>query len=407
MRSVRLMVISHSCIESVNRSVYRLLATRHHKDLHLVIPSALRVGAEDRAPSTVTDEPFAVTLLESTGSHMRLQRLKGLEALIRETTPTHILVEADAATLLMRDVARAAKPVSAQVWSLTAENLKRRYLREGLDGLRSGRLTAGVGGLMSWWLWKSSRRDIGQVFVLSEDGVRAMSGLGFEGRVTKIPLGFDPELFRPQSREAIVATRSRLGLGSKTIAYFGRLTREKGVGLLLEALGMLKDLEWQFLIDQFATYRTPYAAELQGQIDALGLKERVVYFDAVHSEMPNFMNAADIVVLPSVSTAKWKEQYGRVIPEAMACGKVVIGSDSGAIPELIGDAGFTFPEGDVKALAELLRYVLGAEETELESFRTRAAERSHSLLSIIPQAAIWNQMLEMRNGTEDIPSAAS
>jgi glycosyltransferase involved in cell wall biosynthesis len=393
MKSVRLLVISHSCIEEVNRAVYRLLATRHNIELHLVIPSRIHVCAEVRTCSAAPDEPFTVTSLEPSGSHMRLQRFKGLSSLIRRIRPSHILVEADAASLLMRDVVRAAKAVSAQVWSITAENLERRYLGESWKGLRSGRPSAAIGGLMSWWLWKSSRRDIAQVFVLSEDGLRAMSRLGFAGRVTKIPLGFDPELFRPQGSQDIAATRRRLGLRSKTIAYFGRLTPEKGVALLLEALGMLKDLEWQLLIDEFSTYRTEYALKLQSQVETLRLSDRVVYFDASHSEMPNYMNAADVVVLPSVSTPKWKEQYGRVIPESMACGKVVVGSDSGTIPELIADAGFTFPEGDARRLAELLRYILTASDTELEPFKTRAAQRALGKLSIIPQAAIWSEML--------------
>jgi glycosyltransferase involved in cell wall biosynthesis len=112
--------------------------------------------------------------------------------------------------------------------------------------------------------------------------------------------------------------------------------------------------------------------------------------------MANYMNAADVVVLPSISTPKWKEQYGRVIPEAMACGKIVVGSDSGTIPELIADAGFTFPEGDASKLAELLRTILGAPEAELDVVRARAQERARSELSIIRQAAVWSQMLTER-----------
>jgi glycosyltransferase involved in cell wall biosynthesis len=324
---------------------------------------------------------------------MRLQRLNGLARLIRESRPSHILVEADAASLLMRDVVRAAKIVKSQVWSLTAENLERNYFSEGLQGLRSRRPAAAVGGLIAWWLWRSTRRDIDHVFVLSEDGVGALSKLGFSGRVTRIPLGFDPELFHPQSNSEIAATRRRLGLRSNTIAYFGRLTPEKGVELLLEALGMLKEHDWQLLIDQFSTYRTEYTSRLERQIETLGLADRVVYFDASHREMPNYMNASDVVVLPSISTPKWKEQYGRVIPEAMACGKIVVGSDSGSIPELIADAGFTFPEGDASNLAELLRRIIAAPEAELDVVRTRAKERAHSELSIIRQAAVWSQML--------------
>jgi glycosyltransferase involved in cell wall biosynthesis len=119
----------------------------------------------------------------------------------------------------------------------------------------------------------------------------------------------------------------------------------------------------------------------------------VVYFDASHSEMPNYMNAADVVVLPSISTPKWKEQYGRVIPEAMACAKIVVGSDSGTIPELISDAGFTFPEGDAHKLAEVLRGILNSPEAELDGIRVKAKERADGELSTITQAEILSRLL--------------
>jgi glycosyltransferase involved in cell wall biosynthesis len=59
----------------------------------------------------------------------------------------------------------------------------------------------------------------------------------------------------------------------------------------------------------------------------------------------------DVLVLPSRTTHKWKEQFGRVLVEAMASSTPVIGSDSGEIPNVIGDAGLVYPEGDARALA--------------------------------------------------------
>jgi glycosyltransferase involved in cell wall biosynthesis len=67
------------------------------------------------------------------------------------------------------------------------------------------------------------------------------------------------------------------------------------------------------------------------------------------------MNALDVLVLPSRTTARWKEQFGRVIIEAHACATPVIGSDSGAIPAVIGDAGLVFSEGDARAFADAIQ----------------------------------------------------
>ena len=64
------------------------------------------------------------------------------------------------------------------------------------------------------------------------------------------------------------------------------------------------------------------------------------------------MNALHVLILPSLTTASWKEQFGRVLIEAGACGVAVIGSSSGAIPEVVGDAGLIFSEGDVATFTE-------------------------------------------------------
>ena len=70
--------------------------------------------------------------------------------------------------------------------------------------------------------------------------------------------------------------------------------------------------------------------------------------------MPAFFASIDVLAVPSRTTPTWKEQFGRVLVEAMACQTPVIGSDSGEIPHVIGDAGLIFAEGDAQALASHL-----------------------------------------------------
>lgn len=392
MTECRLLAISPSSVVAVNRAVYRCLKTQHRLDVHLVVPSFLRTGPNRTPCEEVTQEPFPVTLLEPSGPQNRLLRLRGLSALIARLKPSHVIVETDPATSLVMQALQAAGP-GTRVAALTCENLPRDYPREGAEALKRGRILQAASSLVTWWLWRRSHSRLDRLFTISAESTRVMSRNGFAGRITQIPLGFDPGLFFPHTPEARAAVRRKLGLVDPTVAYFGRINREKGVDLLVRALAGLKSNRWQLLLDRFALYQSSFAQVIDEEIERAGIRDRVVFFDASHAEMPEFMNAADVVVLPSISTPKWKEQYGRVIPEAMACGKIVIGSDSGAIPELIADCGFTFPEGSVEGLRDTLAGIFNRSEPGLANLAAKAARRAHSELSILRQAEIWKGYL--------------
>lgn len=168
---------------------------------------------------------------------------------------------------------------------------------------------------------------------------------GYQGPVAVIPqFGVDPEAFRPAPRPA--------GRGFIVGYTGGRLVEEKGVDLLLDALAGLEGT-WR----AYVLGGGPAREALQSQARRLGLSHRVS-FDAQipSSQMPAYYRQLDALVLPSRTRPNWKEQFGRVLVEAMASGVPVIGSDSGEIPHVIGDAGLIFPEGEVDILrAHLLR----------------------------------------------------
>ncbi len=73
------------------------------------------------------------------------------------------------------------------------------------------------------------------------------------------------------------------------------------------------------------------------------------------NDVPAELRKLDVLALPSRSTPTWKEQFGRVLIEAMSCGVPVVGSSSGEIARVIGEGGLIYPEGDIAALAAALR----------------------------------------------------
>jgi glycosyltransferase involved in cell wall biosynthesis len=133
---------------------------------------------------------------------------------------------------------------------------------------------------------------------------------------------------------------------------------------------------------------------LLAQAGRLNILERVQFIEAVpHLDVPSYLHRADVLVLPSITTPSWKEQFGRVLVEAMACGIPVIGSDSGAIPEVIGGAGLVFKEGGSTDLANKISDLFS--DTSLpEQYRSLGLKRVKEIYS---DQAIGNQLREFLN----------
>ena len=186
----------------------------------------------------------------------------------------------------------------------------------------------------------------------SHEAVEAARRKGYCGPAEVVPNGVDPALFRPLDREAcrreVLPEAFR---GDFVAGYVGRLVPEKGLADLVDALPQAGPGVRLLLVGD-----GPMRDELTARAAALGLSDRVCVLPARPLEtLPSVMNALDVLVLPSRTTARWKEQFGRVLIEAHCCGTPVIGSDSGAIPDVVGEGGLVVPEQNPAALGAALR----------------------------------------------------
>ena len=221
----------------------------------------------------------------------------------------------------------------------------------------------------------------------SAEAVRTLRAKGYAGPAEVVPNAVDAELFRPMDREAC---RRQLGLSGFLVGYVGRLVEEKGLCDLVEAIRLCRAPVQLVLVGT-----GPLQAVLASQACAAGLKDRVVFLGRrPPDELPQVMNALDVLVLPSRTTPRWKEQFGRVIIEAHACGVPVIGSNSGAIPDVIGEAGRVVPEADPAALADALSNLAGRPDIvrELGLIGRRQVEQHYTWQKVADRmAAIYRK----------------
>lgn len=156
----------------------------------------------------------------------------------------------------------------------------------------------------------------------------------------------------------------------RIIGYVGRFVPEKGVLDLLQALGPLGPDYVLVCIGGGAQ-----ESELKEHARALGVEKQLRILPPMRaSELAEHIAAMDVLALPSHTEQFWKEQYGRVLVEAMAAGVAVIGSNSGAIPYVISDARRVFAEGNIAGICRAVKAAEGLSQEERKELQRRASQ---------------------------------
>ncbi|MBI3813554.1 MAG: glycosyltransferase family 4 protein, partial [Nitrospinae bacterium] len=184
---------------------------------------------------------------------------------------------------------------------------------------------------------------------------------GFSKEAEVIPqFGVNPQIFK---KDDVKCLKKELNPENKfTIGFVGRLVREKGIIDLLDAV-----LNAGFDSHLLIIGAGPLKSKIIERTKGAGISHRVKIIDRVPSlEIYKYFNCMDCLVLPSLTMPNWKEQFGRVLIEAMACEVPVIGSNSGEILNVIGDAGLIFKEGDTNDLSSKINLLINNEDLRIK-----------------------------------------
>lgn len=196
--------------------------------------------------------------------------------------------------------------------------------------------------LLAWWNIRNLNAAIGG----TGEALKTIRELGFNKMGFVNPqFGLDENIFCPTD---VGPLKAKLELGNKfVIGFIARLTREKGILTLIRAAAKVP---FDFIL--LIVGDGPVKSQAVKLAEELGMESKIKWGGIIsHKQLPEYMNCFDLFVLPSIPGANWKEQFGHVVIEAMSCKVPVIGSDCGAIPELIGDGGLVFRAGDDIQLA--------------------------------------------------------
>lgn len=206
------------------------------------------------------------------------------------------------------------------------------------------------------WFEQANYQAASLAIAGNHSAVDVLHRKGYRGRTAVIPqFGVDPAIFHP---DTAAAQRSAARTETVHIGYAGGLLPEKGIDLLLRACAQLHG-HWHLHLAGTGAEEDA----LRRLIRDLGCDERVSFHGKVGStQMPAFYRKIDVFVLPSRTTPTWKEQFGRVLIEAMASGVAVVGSTSGEIPHVIGPAGVIFAENNIHELRDCLQRLLDSPE---------------------------------------------
>ena len=324
----RVLVLSHTYLQPAHRGKLRALAARG-LEVTVAIPQRWREPWFGRPIDVAWERQGGLEVFplpaRGMGGKGEVANAKyggrALRALLRDRRPDLVQIEEEPNTFAARQVLGAARRLGIPVVLFTHQNVE-------LD--------------QGWWTHWKQRRMLRKLTGL-------VAGSNLAGTIVRrdapnLPIAVIPQLGALAPHEPQHVPHEGLAIGC-----IGRLVPQKGLDTLLQALARQRGAKWRLTI----VGDGPERERLEALASDLRLAARVRWTGGLPAEqVANLWADLDVLVQPSLALTDWREANGQVLMEAMANEVVVLGTDSGVIPELIGDAGLVVPSGDTEALAD-------------------------------------------------------
>jgi glycosyltransferase involved in cell wall biosynthesis len=323
----RVLIVSHAYVVGVNQQKVEALSQDKNLEITLLTPTTWKAPLRETSLEKTSDPNYLIKSFSpiASGNNDRFffPPLRVLK-LIRDFKPDIIHVEEEPWSLSLIEFMLLGKIFGAKIVFFTWENLSRahRPWYRVIEKLNFGMADMAIAG--------------------NTEAKEILQKKGFHKPITVLPqLGVDPHVFKKTNADLL---KKKLGLRSFVFGSFARLEEQKGIKQIISAFRGLKETNISLLLVG--------SGPLLNEIQQLSIEDPRIIAPGVvpHANMPEYFNLLDVFILASQTTPVWKEQFGHVLIEAMATEVPVIGSTSGAIPEVIGESGLIFKEGDSQDL---------------------------------------------------------
>ncbi len=333
---MKVLMISKACITGPYQRKLEEIAAHDGIELRVVVPPYWRTGErrEQLEPHHLDGYEMSVRRALFNG-HFHYHFYPGLVREMDEFAPDLVHIDEEPYNLATAHAIWLAKRCSTRAVFFSWQNLARKYPPPFS------------------WLERYCHRNAAAI-AGTAGAADVLRAKGFSGRLAVAPqFGVDPEVFKP----GVERDAGR----PFTVGYLGRLIEAKGLRTLMEAVADLPGVGVRI------GGQGPLEAWIEDFAAARGLADRVDGPAAIAPvAVPEFMNTLDVLVLPSIPTVSWVEQFGRVLVEAMACKVAVVASDCGEIPGVVGDAGILVEPGDQRELRGALERLRDGPERRSE-----------------------------------------
>jgi len=329
------MVLSHAFVKKINLSFFEALSKKKKYSVTCVCPNKIFINRL----KIISDFKFykgnlKILKLNLIFKHSRLFFFQNLKKYIKKEKPNYILVDNDPASFQSLFVIFYSFFFNYKLIYFVNENqlikiFHKNFIKNILKLIF----------VMSFnFIFKSK---IYKIFCYSNQIKKNFEILGYKKKSYVMPLGYDEKVFNMKNR------RKKKKL---VISYFGRITREKGIHVILKSLKNFKYKNWIFILDTDYIEDREYYNSIIKYLKLNFNKKNYSLIKTDHYKIANYMRYSDIVILPSLH----EEQYGRVIQESVACGSVAIASNIGALPEIIKDKDLLFNPNDHVKLKNII-----------------------------------------------------